>query len=272
MFDCSHSTPQRRFLEWHRIAFEVFLDHSLAFHGTYNMKASIGSFFKRQFDLAMDLNHRNILESLPHKRECNLLDLGCDDGTWTLELSQASNTDSVTGVEIVQERAETARARGVDVIIADLANPLPLPSAFFDIVHANQVIEHVPDIDLFAAEIFRVLRPGGIAIVSTENASSWHNVFSVALGWQMFSLTNLSDRRLGIGNPLALHRGEAEHLKTWTHKVIFSYRGLIEFFEAHQFIVQRVRGAGYHPLPAWIGKVDVRHAHFLTIQVEKPMP
>lgn len=219
----------------------------------------------------MDLNHRNILESCAGNHGGTLLDLGCDDGTWTLELVEAAKCTSVLGVEIVQQRADAARAKGIEVMIADLADPLPLSEACFDVVHANQVIEHVPDIDLFASEIFRVLRPGGIAVVSTENASSWHNVISVALGWQMFSLTNLSGRRLGIGNPLALHRGEADHLKTWTHKVIFSYRGLIEFFEAHGFLVQQIHGAGYHPLPAWVGKVDVRHAHFLTAQVKKPI-
>ena len=234
------------------------------------MKFPINSHFRRQFAKAMDLNHQNIRDLCHQNQEGSFLDLGCDDGTWTLEVSKAANATSVTGIEIVQQRADIARSKGISVMIADLAKPLPLSAACFDVVHANQVIEHVPDIDLFAAEIFRVLRPGGIAVVSTENASSWHNILSVALGWQMFSLTNLSSRRLGIGNPLALHRGETDHLKTWTHKVIFSYLGLIEFFDAHGFLVQQVRWAWYHPLPAWVGKMDVRHAHFLTIQAKKP--
>ncbi len=169
------------------------------------------AFLKRQFDAAMDLNRRNILRCCPATVD-SLLDLGCDDGAWTMKVAQASQAREVRGIEIVEDRAKSARARGVSVRIANLATALPECSAAFDLVHANQVIEHVPDIDLFTAEVYRVLRPGGTAIISTENASSWHNVFSVALGWQMFSLTNLSDRRLGIGNPLALHRGEAGHL------------------------------------------------------------
>lgn len=234
------------------------------------MKSWIRTYFRRLFDHAMDLNHSNILTSCPSNDTCTLLDLGCDDGTWTLQVAKAAHAKSVTAIELVPHRADIARSKGIDVTIADLADPLPIATSQFDLVHANQVIEHVPDIDLFASEIFRVLRPGGTAVVSTENASSWHNVFAAAFGWQMFSLTNLSCQRLGIGNPLALHRGETDHLKTWTHKVIFSYRGLLEFFEAHGFVVQRIRGAGYHPLPARVGAIDVRHAHFLTIVAQKP--
>lgn len=227
------------------------------------------AWLKRRFDAAMELNRRNILIACPQAVDA-LLDLGCDDGEWSLQVARASQAKTVQGVELVAERADIATRRGLTVSIADLADRLPIPSESFDLVHANQVIEHVPDIDLFAAEIFRVLRPDGTVIISTENASSWHNIGALTLGWQMFSLTNLSERRLGIGNPLALHRGEADHLKSWTHKVIFSHRGLKEFFAAHGFDVQRLLGAGYYPLPARLGCWDVRHAHFLTLVARKP--
>lgn len=218
----------------------------------------------------MELNRRNLLNSVPYNPEARFLDLGCDDGDWTLKLAERIGTSLIQGVEVVESRASEARERGVEVEIVDLANQLSFPNAHFDIVHANQVIEHVPDIDLFASEILRILRPKGIAVISTENASSWHNIFALLWGWQMFSLSNLSDRKLGIGNPLALHRDEVGVMKSWTHKVIFSYRGLIEFFQAHGFKVKDVKGAGYYPLPAVFGKIDPRHAHFLTITIEKP--
>lgn len=218
----------------------------------------------------MDLNRRQILSGLP-RNGGRLLDLGCDDGEWTMKLASVTARDSIHGVEVVEERAMVAKHRGVDVVIADLARELPLSADTFDVVHANQVIEHVPDVDLFATEIFRVLKPGGIAIVSTENTSSWHNVFAAVCGWQMFSSTNLSGVRLGIGNPLAVHRGESDHSKTWTHKVLFSARGLREFFEAHGFEFVALRGAGYHPLPAWCGQWDVSHAHFITVLARKPL-
>jgi 2-polyprenyl-3-methyl-5-hydroxy-6-metoxy-1,4-benzoquinol methylase len=220
---------------------------------------------QKMFESAMILNRKNILDSLPHNSNAKLLDLGCDEGTWTLKLADRIGTTNIHGVEIVQSRAEQARLKGVCVTIADLSCALPFVDKEFDVIHANQVIEHVPDVDVFASEIFRALKPGGHIVISTENASSWHNVFAMVLGWQMFSLTNMSGKVQGIGNPAALHRGSTSHLKSWTHKVIFSHRGLIEFFQAHGFDFVEAKGAGYYPFPSWFGKIDVRHSHFLTL-------
>ncbi len=52
---------------------------------------------------------------------------------------------------------------------SDLNGPLPFESNHFDLIHANQVIEHLHDVDTFMSEIFRVLAPGGMVIISTEN-------------------------------------------------------------------------------------------------------
>ncbi len=221
------------------------------------------------FDHAMALNKSNIIQSLPAKVD-KFLDLGCDDGVWTCQLASQIYAQEIVGVDIVQERLDQASKKGVVTVDADLSGEIPLPSNEFDLIHANQVIEHVPDVDCFASEIFRLLKPSGRVVLSTENTSSWHNIFASLFGWQIFSSTNVSVKKLGIGNPWALHRGEQDHLKTWTHKVIFSYRGLKEFCEAHGFRVITIRGAGYYPLPAWLGDVDVRHAHFITVVCEKP--
>lgn len=222
------------------------------------------------FEQAIALNKQNILGFAREAGGHAFLDLGCDDGVWTLEVARAAGAQSTSGVEIVEERASIAAANGVVVTTADMARAIPLPGAAYDLVHANQVIEHVPDVDLFASEVFRLLRPGGTAVISTENASAWHNVFAAAMGWQIFSLTNVSAKVGGIGNPLALHRGETHAYASWTHKVIFSHRGLKEFFEAHGFEDVMIAGSGYYPLPAFVGKLDPRHAHLITIRARKP--
>lgn len=230
----------------------------------------IKSFLVKLFDSAMALNKGNILKSVPvTSTESLLLDLGCDDGEWALQMASKSGISRIYGVEIVPHRAEQARTRGLQVEIANLEERIPFPDQMFDVVHANQVIEHLGDIDHFAQEISRVLKPGGVAIISTENASSWHNVFAAAMGWQIFSLTNLSGMVGGVGNPLALHRGESVELKSWTHKTIFSHRGLKEFFQVHGFKNVKIRGAGYYPLPSFFGTIDPRHAAFITLVAEK---
>src|SRR6202030_974935 len=56
----------------------------------------------------------------------------------------------------------------VDVRHGNLA-ALPLPAASVDVVVNFQVIEHLWDQGQFAAECLRVLRPGGVLLMSTPN-------------------------------------------------------------------------------------------------------
>jgi SAM-dependent methyltransferase len=199
----------------------------------------------------------------------SILDLGCDDGHFTTQLSLAVGARKVSGVEIIAERGSLAQEKGIEVWLGDMMNGISFPDNEFDLVHANQVIEHVSNVDFFVSEIYRLLRPGGIAIISTENGSSWCNIFAAVMGWQQFSLTNVSSLQNGVGNPLALHQGETAGLSSWTHKTIFNYRGLIEFFAVHKLEIVKCVGAGYFPLPWRLGLLDARHAHFLTLAVMK---
>ena len=227
--------------------------------------------FERMFNAADAANQANILrlcraEAKPGR---SLLDLGCHDGAWTMELARAAGADRVEGVEIVPEAAAAARARGITVHSFDLNRAVPLDDASFDVVHANQVIEHLNDVDLFVAEVYRLLKPGGVAIVSTENGSSWHNVFAAVMGWQIFSLTNVSSKAAGIGNPLAIQRGAPAFSPTWRHKTIMNYRGLHELFALHGFREVAVSGAGYYPLPPIAGRIDARHSVYITAVARK---
>lgn len=206
----------------------------------------------------------------PAAGSASLVDLGCDDGSLTMRLASRVGADSIHGVEIVEERAQIAEKRGVHVIRADLNSPMPLGDGTFDVACSNQVIEHLHDTDLFVSEVFRILRPGGYTVVSTENLASWHNIASLLFGWQPFSLTNVSHQSGSIGNPLALHRGEAFAWKSWEHVRVFAYRGLSELFTAHGFVVESIAGAGYFPLPARIGRSAPRHAAFITLKARRP--
>jgi len=197
-----------------------------------------------------------------------VLDLGCWDGSNTVRYAPPGA--AWFGVEFSRVAAATARSRGINAVTADLNAPLPFRDASFDVVCSNQVIEHLHDTDQFVAESYRVLRTGGRLVCSTENLASWHNVASLMLGWQAFSLTNVSRTGFGLGNPLANLRGEEPLEPGWEHHRIFSYRGLAELVAAHGFADVSVRGAGYYPFPTAFAHVDPRHAAFITVQATRP--
>lgn len=86
------------------------------------------------------------------------------------------------GVELFDQLARKASRRLDGIVRADAGLPLPLRSESFDVVFAGEIIEHLVDTDGFLAEITRVLRPGGTAVVTTPNLASFENRLRLAVG------------------------------------------------------------------------------------------
>lgn len=62
---------------------------------------------------------------------------------------------------------------GVD-IVSDLSERLPFGDSEFEVVHSNQVLEHVPNMIGLIGEIHRVLKPGGLMFARVPYfRSSW---------------------------------------------------------------------------------------------------
>lgn len=66
------------------------------------------------------------------------------------------------------DRSRAARPH----VVADLDRPLPFRTGSFDVVGAFDVVEHVADLVALMEEIYRVLRPGGVAQITTPHFSS----------------------------------------------------------------------------------------------------
>lgn len=225
----------------------------------------------RQRSAAYNKNLNNILELTEVNPKAKLLDLGCDDGFFTLKVAQAIKTNRIEGLEIISKQAKLAIKSGLKVKIGDLNKRLPYSQNEFDVIHANQVIEHISDTDNFIDEIYRILKPGGYAIISTENLSSWHNVFALVLGYTPFSLTNISNKTASLGNPLDAHHGDsfAWEGPSWRHNKVFTLKGLIHLSELTRFKVEAVRGSGYYPFGNMLANFDQRHCAFITLKLRK---
>jgi SAM-dependent methyltransferase len=224
-----------------------------------------------------DLDYRSkLLRALPTGSGLRLLDVGCADGSFTEQQRRRIGIppDHVAGIEVVDDWRAQAVARGFDVRAGDLEHAWPFDNASFDVVVANQVIEHVKRLDDFVGQIRRVLAPGGHAVVCTENLASWHNVAALALGYMPFSATNISATG-AIGNPLALHAGESGHEETsMQHVHILTHVALRDIFARHGFAVRGDFAAGYYPLAgrlaSRLAQSCPRHAHFIGVIAERP--
>src|SRR6476661_3431714 len=127
------------------------------------------SYLERVFRATEQENRRAIMRLLPEGRGGSLLDLGTSTGAFTMAIAGRLRATRVAGVELIDDHAAQARARGIEVATGDLDDGLPYGDGEFDTVHANQVIEHVRRTDRFLSEIRRVLAPAGIACLSTNN-------------------------------------------------------------------------------------------------------
>jgi len=113
---------------------------------------------------------------LPRPAGRRLLDVGCGNGFY-LAVMRAYGWE-VMGQEVDPAAAEAARrAYGVEVTVEPLGE-LARRRPEFDVVTASHVLEHVPDPPRFLAAATGCLRPGGLLVVVTPNASSLgHRVF-----------------------------------------------------------------------------------------------
>ena len=95
-----------------------------------------------------------------------VLDLGCGAGRFVAALRDAG-ADPV-GVEIAEAALERARrnAPGTDLRAAEPDGSLPLEHGSVDLVWCSEVLEHVADTEHLLLEARRVLRRGGLLLIT----------------------------------------------------------------------------------------------------------
>jgi SAM-dependent methyltransferase len=121
-------------------------------------------------DDAAYLNHetwiRPAFQKLGNVRGLSLLDYGCGNGMAAVVLARRGAR--VTALDLspgyLAEARQRAQVNGVPIhfIRAD-GERLPFASSSFDRVWGNAILHHL-DLDLAVWELYRVLRPGGVAV------------------------------------------------------------------------------------------------------------
>ena len=200
----------------------------------------------------------------------SLLDLGCHTGDFTVQFANRTGATRVVGVDTDETALSEASKKGIETYKHDLNLSLPFANNSFDVVASTQVIEHLTDCDLHAAEILRVLAPDGYAVIATENLANWANIGSLVLGFQPFTENVSKVRR--IGNPFSPNYGMEVGLMH-SHIHVFTVRCLVEFLKLHGFEIEALECSGYPPLTGplanFLSRIDIWHSRYVVAKVRK---
>jgi len=120
-------------------------------------------------------SHRKIFkyESCTGKR---VLEIGCGMGAYARHCAAYAKEFyaidlSLKSIELTKRRFELYGINNAHVQQGDAEN-LDFQDNFFDYVYSNGVIHHTPNTNKAACEIYRVLKPGGEAVVMIYNKNS----------------------------------------------------------------------------------------------------
>jgi len=133
--------------------------------------------------------------------------------------------------------------QGTKVDVANLNNEsLPYADCSFDLVTATEVIEHLSRFRDLIAEIYRVMRPGGVCILSTPNILNINSRLRfLAFGfWNLFG-------PLPVGGGLETTRGHINPISAFYIAHALAESG----FQEPRFTVDKFQRSGIFKLVLW---------------------
>jgi len=127
---------------------------------------------KDQLDRIRAFNHNMIdqLNDIFPLTGCLLLDVGASPHGYAMERALQHNITLYIGIglDIAMQEYVFGERDNVGILLNMDAMSLKFPDAIFDVVFSISVFEHVSDVSSVLAEIYRVLKPGGCALISFE--------------------------------------------------------------------------------------------------------
>ena len=166
-------------------------------------------------------NRPEMLKLLPKRdRAIRVLKIGCGEGAFSASIPGATET---WGIEPDRRSAEIAASRLTKVFTATYDEiERELPSAYFDLVVCNDVIEHMTDHDVFLRSIRACMAPGSCLLGSVPNVRCFSNLFNliIARDWH-YQDSGILDR---------------------THYRFFTFRSLRRALEDASFTVTKLQG------------------------------
>lgn len=151
-----------------RALYRDWIDDDASLH---KKQSASGGLFRQYARQVQTLSQ--MLERRP--RQIRVLDFGMGWGYWA-RMAQAHGL-AVSGFELSERRREYARALGLDVI-----SELPDAGEHYDVIYANQVLEHLPEPLQTLRELRARLAPGGLIYLRVPDGRGVNDTLSWR-GW-----------------------------------------------------------------------------------------
>ena len=204
--------------------------------GHYGSPPQQKDFLTAKSDFVHEMVRWGGLDKLPSGT--TVLDVGCGIGGSSRILGRDYGF-AVTGVTISPQQVQRAQALTPQELNVqfrvDDAMALSYPDGSFDVVWSIEAGPHMPDKAVFAKELMRVLKPGGILVVADWNQRD--------------------DRQI----PLNLWEKPVmqQLLDQWSHPAFSSIEGFSELLAATGFVQGNVTTADWteQTLPSWIDSI-----------------
>ncbi|WP_308647241.1 MerR family transcriptional regulator [Paenibacillus oleatilyticus] len=133
--------------------------------------------------------HRWLFGHLIEQSGCTVLEVGCGDGAlWTRNVDRIPEAWKVTLSDFSHGMLEEARSslgeckKQFKFVVADVQD-IPFHDEQFDIVIANNMLYHLPDMPQAFSEIHRVLKPGGRLFAATMSERHLQEVEQLAVAF-----------------------------------------------------------------------------------------
>ncbi len=204
--------------------------------GHYGSPPSRKDFLTAKSDFVHEMVCWGGLEQLPPST--TVLDVGCGIGGSSRILAQDYGF-TVTGVTISSrqvKRAQELTPKDLNVQFqVDDAMALSFPDASFDVVWSIEAGPHMPDKAIFARELMRVLKPGGVLVVADWNQRDDRQI--PLNFWEKPVMRQLLDQ--------------------WSHPAFSSIEGFSELLEATGLVEGSVITTDWteQTLPSWLDSI-----------------
>jgi SAM-dependent methyltransferase len=199
--------------------------------------------------------HIPLAADFPSAQGLRVLEIGCGLGTDGAQFSGAGA--NYTGVDLTEAAIELARKRFElfnlpgQFQTADAEN-LDFADNSFDLVYSHGVLHHTPDTERAVKEIYRVLRPGGRAVVMLYHRDSYNYRVNISL------LRRAGAQLLRWESGVKLvHRLTGESLESLQQHAAQLRVDQHSYLKSDEFLSQNTDGAG-NPLARVYSRVEAR--------------